>query len=63
MDRLKLTRDGQSRPLELRPGHYLRQAFLITLANPKAIVFYMAFFPLFIDQAATAASSRSVRWP
>lgn len=26
-----------------------RQTFLITLINPKAIVFYMAFFPLFID--------------
>jgi leucine efflux protein len=24
---------------------------LITLINPKAIVFYMAFFPLFIDPA------------
>ena len=30
-------------------GRYARQAFLITLLNPKAIVFYMAFFPLFID--------------
>ena len=29
--------------------HYLKQAFFITLLNPKAIVFYMAFFPLFID--------------
>jgi threonine/homoserine/homoserine lactone efflux protein len=25
---------------------------VITLLNPKAIVFYMAFFPLFIDPAA-----------
>jgi threonine/homoserine/homoserine lactone efflux protein len=29
----------------------LRQALLITVLNPKAIVFYMAFFPLFIDPA------------
>lgn len=28
-----------------------RRLFLITLMNPKAIVFYMAFFPLFIDPA------------
>lgn len=28
---------------------YAKQAFLITLLNPKAIIFYMAFFPLFID--------------
>jgi threonine/homoserine/homoserine lactone efflux protein len=32
-------------------GRYLRQALIITLLNPKAIVFYMAFFPLFIDPA------------
>ena len=31
--------------------HYARQAFFITLLNPKAIVFYMAFVPLFIDPA------------
>lgn len=35
--------------LHIRPGQYTRQAFLITLLNPKAIVFYMAFFPLFVD--------------
>jgi len=35
--------------LDMHPGHYLRQALLITLLNPKAIVFYMAFFPLFVD--------------
>lgn len=26
-----------------------RRGFLVTIINPKAIVFYMAFFPLFID--------------
>jgi leucine efflux protein len=36
-------------PVTIHPGHYIRQAFFITLLNPKAIVFYMAFFPLFID--------------
>lgn len=36
--------------LQLKPGGYCRQAFLITLLNPKAIMFYMAFLPLFIDQ-------------
>lgn len=30
---------------------YFRRLFLITLMNPKAIVFYMAFFPLFINPA------------
>jgi leucine efflux protein len=38
-------------PVTIRPGRYAQQAFLITLLNPKAIVFYMAFFPLFIDPA------------
>jgi leucine efflux protein len=37
--------------LRITPGRYGRQAFLITLLNPKAIVFYMAFFPLFVDPA------------
>jgi threonine/homoserine/homoserine lactone efflux protein len=36
-------------PLPITPGAHLRQGFLITLINPKAIVFYMAFFPLFIN--------------
>ena len=36
-------------PVRIEPRRYARQAFLITLLNPKAIVFYMAFFPLFID--------------
>jgi threonine/homoserine/homoserine lactone efflux protein len=42
---------GAAAPLRIEPHHYARQAFLITLLNPKAIVFYMAFFPLFIDPA------------
>ncbi len=37
--------------LNIKPGHYLRQAMAITLLNPKAVVFYMAFFPLFVDPA------------
>jgi leucine efflux protein len=50
--RLLLAREaGGATPVRVRPRHYLRQALLITLLNPKAIVFYMAFFPLFIDPA------------
>ncbi|VTU16092.1 LysE family transporter [Variovorax sp. PBL-E5] len=40
---------GAAPILNIRPGHYLRLALMITLMNPKAIVFYMAFFPLFVD--------------
>ncbi|MEJ7686181.1 MAG: LysE family transporter [Variovorax sp.] len=42
---------GAAPILDIRAGQYLRQAFAITLLNPKAIVFYMAFFPLFVDPA------------
>lgn len=51
--KLLLARAAEAAPtLRLQPDHYLRQALLITLLNPKAIVFYMAFFPLFIDPAS-----------
>jgi threonine/homoserine/homoserine lactone efflux protein len=49
--RLVLARDGAASPIHIEPRHYARQALLITLLNPKAIVFYMAFFPLFVDPA------------
>ncbi len=42
---------GDAPVLNIKPRHYARQAFIITLLNPKAIVFYMAFFPLFVDPA------------
>ena len=47
--KLLLARTGAAPVVRLDAGRYARQAFLITLLNPKAIVFYMAFFPLFID--------------
>jgi len=50
--RLIFAKQGARSPVRIEPRHYLRQAFVITLLNPKAIVFYMAFFPLFIDPAA-----------
>jgi leucine efflux protein len=49
--KLILARAGRPLPIRIQPRHYARQALLITLLNPKAIVFYMAFFPLFIDPA------------
>ena len=42
---------GDAPVLQMAPCHYFRQGALITLLNPKAIVFYMAFFPLFVDPA------------
>jgi leucine efflux protein len=49
--------EGSGSPVRIQPHHYLRQALLITLLNPKAIVFYMAFFPLFIDPATHRGAS------
>lgn len=42
---------GQAPVVNIKPRHYFRQGAVITLLNPKAIVFYMAFFPLFVDPA------------
>ena len=50
--RMLLSQQGSAPVLHITPHHYLWQAFTITLLNPKAIVFYMAFFPLFVDPAA-----------
>ena len=47
--KLLFAKAGAASPIHIEPRQYARQAFLITLLNPKAIVFYMAFFPLFID--------------
>jgi threonine/homoserine/homoserine lactone efflux protein len=49
--RMLLAKPGDVPVLNITAGHYFRQAGLITLLNPKAIVFYMAFFPLFVDPA------------
>ncbi|PWB33152.1 lysine transporter LysE [Pseudomonas sp. SDI] len=49
--RMLLSKPGDApvRPMQAR--HFLRQTMMITLLNPKAIIFYMAFFPLFVDPA------------
>ena len=52
--RMVLAKPGDQPILRIRAGHYVRQAFTITILNPKAIVFYMAFFPLFVDPARHA---------
>lgn len=49
--RMLFAKPGDAPILNIRPRDYFRQAIGISLLNPKAIVFYMAFFPLFIDPA------------
>ena len=46
-----LAKPGAAPVLNITAGRYFRQALMITLLNPKAILFYMAFFPLFVDPA------------
>jgi len=45
---------GDAPIIKITVGQYFRQSLWITLLNPKAIMFYMAFFPLFIDPQAHA---------
>lgn len=47
--KMLLAKPGAAPVLQIKPHHYLKQATMITLLNPKAILFYMAFFPLFVD--------------
>ncbi|GAB4089064.1 leucine efflux protein LeuE [Hydrogenophaga soli] len=47
--KMLLAKPGDAPILHIRPRQYFQQALGITLLNPKAIVFYMAFFPLFVD--------------
>jgi leucine efflux protein len=49
--RMILAKAGDKPVLQIKPHHYFKQSLVITLLNPKAIVFYMAFFPLFVDPA------------
>jgi leucine efflux protein len=49
--KMLLAKPGARPILNIQSHHYFRQAAVITLLNPKAIVFYMAFFPLFVDPA------------
>jgi leucine efflux protein len=38
------------------PGHAFKRSLFVTLLNPKAIVFFMAFFPQFVTPGAGASS-------
>lgn len=49
--KMLIAKPGDAPIVQIKPRHYFRQALMITLLNPKAIVFYLAFFPLFVDPA------------
>jgi threonine/homoserine/homoserine lactone efflux protein len=53
MLRSPISRDGgASEPKKIRWRHF-RQAFMVSLTNPKVILFFMAFFPLFLRANAS----------
>jgi len=47
--KMLMARSGEGPSIQITPGHYFRETLWITLLNPKAIMFYLAFFPQFID--------------
>ena len=47
--RMLLAKAGEGPSIQITPGRYFRETLFITLLNPKAIMFYFAFFPQFID--------------
>jgi leucine efflux protein len=49
--KMLLAEQGGKLAVEIESGQYFKQTMLITLLNPKAIMFYVAFFPQFIDPA------------
>jgi leucine efflux protein len=49
--KMLIAKPGDAPILKMEARRFFMQSFAITLLNPKAIVFYMAFFPLFINPA------------
>ena len=47
--KMLLAKPGEGPSIKITPGKYFKETMFITLLNPKAIMFYFAFFPQFID--------------
>ena len=60
--RMILAKPGDAPILHMEPRRYFRQGMLITLLNPKAIVFYMAFSPCLSIPRRIGGWSRSAQW-
>jgi len=53
--RVKITTDDATHEPKKSAWRYLRQAFFVSITNPKVMLFFVAFFPLFLK--ADAAQS------
>ena len=51
--RASVTNQAINMALELESWAYFRQALAVSLTNPKVIMFFMAFFPLFLSTEST----------
>ena len=46
--KMLVAKAGEGASIKITPGRYFRETTLITLLNPKAMMFYFAFLPQFI---------------
>lgn len=47
--KMVMAKPGEGPSIKITPGKYFKETMFITLLNPKAVMFYFAFFPQFID--------------
>lgn len=54
--RTRIIHAGEAHEPQRSPATYFRQAFAISLTNPKVILFFVSFFPLFLKPGASSAT-------
>ena len=47
--KMVISKPGEGPSIHITPGKYFKETMFMTLLNPKAIMFYFAFFPQVID--------------
>lgn len=52
--------EANQETIQVNPGSALLSGFIITLGNPKAILFYVGFFPAFLDMSVISASDIAI---
>lgn len=57
--RTKAVEDMSKMP-QAKQSHIFRDAMIVTALNPKGIIFFMAFFPLFVDMNNNVISQFSI---